>query len=744
MKTEINNKQLYLMIAFAYIFSLVVRYMYIYQIGGNPEFLWNGSYIINTNDGYYFASGVQKALYGMHQFEPLVPGLFDRGLTFVTTILAKILPFSLDTIIFYLPAIISSIIVVPIILIGNLYKEPLWGFFSALIIAIAWSYYNRTMIGYYDTDMFSIMILMWIVYFLLKTINTNSLDTAFIASIFIIIYPFFYESGRMITYAIIIFYSLYTLWDKKLDSTALKTTSLLMLSATPLPFLPSPWNYILSIAIITLIYIVLKKKEFKQNILLYFALISFIILFFQGDIFGTIMSKVSEYIETGVNSEGLKFFGVYQTIAEAGGIPFFAEGQVNSVANRTLGSSVAFIIAIIGYIYLVYKRKEFIILLPLIGIGIFSHWGGLRFTIYGSPILILGFVFLICNLSKEFVKDKKIQIVFVAIFTIAVLGTNIYHAWQYNRAISPVFKKSEIAQLDNLKKVSNPKDYTLSWWDYGYPIWYYTNTNTLIDGGKHREDNFVIAKILLSNSSIQAANLARLSVEEYVDAANSYKKWIKNGKKEEDIPQKFKFFNKDNIPYHVGHPYHPIITTILRNKQKDQKDPNEFLAKLDDPNFKLPPKTRDIYLYMPTKAIRIFPVIAQFANLDLTTGKKLRDVIFYPAYIRGIQNGEFILSNGIRFDSKRGVTNLGKGMNINRLIVVKYKKDGSTSLSSYSYDKNSNLSFLYLKSLGMGVVLDNETLNSNYVKMFLLGLYDKNLFELVDNSIYGKIYKLKR
>ncbi len=52
-----------------------------------------------------------------------------------------------------------------------------------------------------------------------------------------------------------------------------------------------------------------------------------------------------------------------------------------------------------------------------------------------------------------------------------------------------------------LDKMSDAKDYTLAWWDYGYPIWFYSNTNTIIDGGKHQNDNFIISKIMQTSSS---------------------------------------------------------------------------------------------------------------------------------------------------------------------------------------------------------------------------------------------------
>ncbi|KIM03949.1 MAG: hypothetical protein KN64_09490 [Sulfurovum sp. AS07-7] len=41
-------------------------------------------------------------------------------------------------------------------------------------------------------------------------------------------------------------------------------------------------------------------------------------------------------------------------------------------------------------------------------------------------------------------------------------------------------------------------------------------------------------------------------------------------------------------------------------------------------------------------------------------------------------------------------------------------------------------------------IMDSNTYNSAYIQMFLLGNYDKNLFELVVSSPYSKVYKLKR
>ena len=56
-----------------------------------------------------------------------------------------------------MPAFFGSLIVIPIVLIGKSIGQIEVGFIAALIASIAWSYYNRTMVGYYDTDLLNIV-----------------------------------------------------------------------------------------------------------------------------------------------------------------------------------------------------------------------------------------------------------------------------------------------------------------------------------------------------------------------------------------------------------------------------------------------------------------------------------------------------------------------------------------------------------------------------------------------------------
>jgi dolichyl-diphosphooligosaccharide--protein glycosyltransferase/undecaprenyl-diphosphooligosaccharide--protein glycosyltransferase len=213
-----------------------------------------------------------------------------------------------------------------------------------------------------------------------------------------------------------------------------------------------------------------------------------------------------------------------------------------------------------------------------------------------------------------------------------------------------------------------------------------------------------------TTSPVLAANLSRLAVETYVDSN-----------------------------------YSIVANTLFKNGKEDQLDPNIFLSELENESYVLPKKSRDVYLYLPYRMLNIFPTVAVFANLDLTTGKPERNIAFYPTQARENKDGILTFRNGIVFDAKKGMINLGnQKLAVKNFIVTSMTKGGKTQLQSQLYHQKGQLSVVYMKSYGQFIVMDVETFNSMYVQMFILGKYDKDLFELVVSSAYSKIYKLKK
>jgi dolichyl-diphosphooligosaccharide--protein glycosyltransferase/undecaprenyl-diphosphooligosaccharide--protein glycosyltransferase len=698
---QVTTGQMLGLMLLAYVFSFMIRMIWVYQFQDNPSFIWNGELMINTNDGYFFASGVQQELFGLHTDNPRVFGMWDYGVIFFTTLFVKITPFSLETITLYMPAVISSLVVIPIILIARLYGQSLWGFFAALLGSIAWSYYNRTMIGYYDTDMFSAMAPMFILFFLMKSTIDFNLRSGLYAAIAIAVYPFLYDAGLSIVYAMGIMYTIYMIFYHRSENMTYLSLILIFVALLPFPIL-APLDYVVKVIVLVFLYFFLRKSSLEKKQLIVISGILFMAFLFFGNVLSLILGKMTSYLATGTSDEGLHFYSVAQTVREAGKIPF------DTFANRTSGSVFGVIAALVGYVVLVIRHRAFILALPLIGIGIFALWGGLRFTVYAVPIAAMSAIYLFFILG-DFFKDIRFKYTFITFATATMIYPNIIHIIGYR--VPTVLNNFEVQDLVKLDTLANEKDYTLAWWDYGYPIWYYSNTSTLIDGGKHSNDNFIISKIMQTSSPELAANLSRLAVETYVDSN-----------------------------------YSVVVNKLFKTKEEDNRvDPNLLLAEWEDSTYILPKKTRDIFLYFPYRMLNIFPTVTVFGNLDLTTGKKERKLSFYPTQAVSNDQGIITFGNGINFDAKKGVITVGKQKkSIKYFIVTQNTKEGKAQVQSQLYHADGEYTIVYMKSYGRFVVMDSETFNSMYVQMFMLGNYNHDLFELVVSSPYSKIYKLKK
>jgi dolichyl-diphosphooligosaccharide--protein glycosyltransferase/undecaprenyl-diphosphooligosaccharide--protein glycosyltransferase len=567
---ELGWREIGILMLIAYIFSFAVRLIWVWQFKDNPDFYWNGQIMINTNDGYFFASAVEYLLNGAHAENPRIHIAIDSypGFVYSSYLLAKYTPMSLETVILYLPAIISSLVVIPLILVGKLIKLPWVGFFAALLGSIAWSYYNRTMTGYYDTDMFSVLLQFTVLYFFLLTIYEKEDRNVLWLAFALLIYPFFYPQGLSLIYAMFILWTLYQLIFQR----DVQNSYLFIIVASIALWAVPIWLKALLIIVIFL-FLEQMKGKFDNRKFFYFALGAIVVFLFFGDVFGLILEKLRGYLDRGVEESGLHFYQVIQTVREAGKISW------ETVANRIIGHPVLLIISLIGYILLVIKHKPFILALPLIGVGVFAHWAGLRFTVYAVPVAAFSVIYLFYVLM-QYVENKKLAYLGFVVLSLLPLIPNIQHIIGYK--VPTVLNNAEVQDLEALNKIANAKDYTLSWWDYGYPIWYYSDTSTLIDGSKHHNDNFIISKIMQTSSSDLAVNLGRLAVETYVDSN-----------------------------------YSTITNKMFKNKQKDQLDPNLLLSELENSTYTLPPKTRDIYLNLPYRLLPIIPTVAVFGNFDL-------------------------------------------------------------------------------------------------------------------------------
>ena len=696
----------YILIAFA--FSVAMRMIWVYQFSGYEPFVFNGQFMINTNDGYFWAEGARDMLSGVSQDNDLSP--ITTAASQLTASFAYILPFSFESIIFYMPVVLSSLVVIPIVLIAKALDNLELGFIAALLASIAWSYYNRTMVGYYDTDMLNIVLPMFLLWSIIWAIKTNEDKYLLITALDILVYRWWYPQSYSLEFSffgLILFYAL--VFDRK-NLYNYKLLAIMMFAMLNID------GFIRFPIVIGLFY-AFKQDKFQKYT--YHVLAVSVVAFFATGGFNPIWGQLKGYVfkdvikssEDGLN---LHFYSVMQTIREAGQIPF------ETFANRISGHTVTLVLSVLGYIYLAYKHRIMLFGLPMIGLGFLALVGGLRFTIYAVPVLAFGVAFLITELTRLVTDKKSIKYLSYSILTLAVLYPNYKHIESYK--VPTVFNSSEVQVLDKLKNIADREDYVIAWWDYGYPIRYYADVKTLIDGGKHSGSVNYPVSFILNSSQTVASKMARLDVE-YTERA------FEIGEKNKDLEKSKRVKLFSNIEE--------------MTKEYGLNDTNDFLLSLET-DIELPNKTRDIYLYLPYKMLTIYPTVNVFSNLDLMNGKKRKPPFFFISRSFRDTNGIIELGNKVFFNKLDNTLSIGnQKVTLRRVVQTFYDKNMQLQKNIKLSDFTSELSLIFMSDYKTFLVVDEKTYNSLYIQLMVLEEYDKTLFEKVIMNPHAKVYKLK-
>ncbi|HFP7736270.1 TPA: STT3 domain-containing protein [Campylobacter lari] len=703
-----NNSILYtcILILIAFSFSVLCRMYWVFWASEFYEFFFNDQLMITTNDGYAFAEGARDMIAGFHQANDL--SYFGSSLSTLTYWLYNILPFSFESIIVYMSTFFASLIVVPIILIAREYKLTTYGFIAALLASIANSYYNRTMSGYYDTDMLVLVLPMLILLTFIRLTINKDIFTLLLSPVFIMIYLWWYPSSYSLNFAMIGLFGLYTLIFHRKEKIFYLAIALMIIALSMLA-----WQY--KLALIVLLFAIFAFKEEKINFYIIWGLVfgSVLILFLSGGL-DPVLYQLKFYVFKASDVQNLKdatfiYFNVNETIMEVNTI------DPEVFMQRISSSVLVFILSFMGFILLCKDHKSMLLALPMLALGFVALIAGLRFTIYAVPVMALGFGYFVYTffnfLEKKQIKlslrNKNILLILITFFSISPALMHIY----YYKS-STVFTSYEASILNDLKNKTQREDYVVAWWDYGYPIRYYSDVKTLIDGGKHLgKDNF-FSSFVLSKEQIPAANMARLSVE-YTE----------------------KSF-KENYP--------DVLKAMVKDYNKTSA--KDFLESLNDKDFKFDTnKTRDVYIYMPYRMLRIMPVVAQFANTNPDNGEQEKSLFFSQAnaIAQDKTTGSVMLDNGVEIiNDFRALKVEGASIPLKAFVDIESITNGKFYYNEI--DSKAQIYLLFLREYKSFVILDESLYNSSYIQMFLLNQYDQDLFEQITNDTRAKIYRLKR
>ena len=685
------------MIFAAVIFGMVCRLYWVFWASEYPVFFWNNELMISTNDGYAFAEGARDMLAGFHQENDL--SYYGYPLSTLTYWIVKFLGVRLETAMIYMSVFFSSLVAVPVILIANEYKLKMAGFIAALLAVIANSYYNRTMAGYYDTDMLIITLSVFVVWGLVRVLEKKDAKSLIIAPLSVLIYMWWYMSAFSLISILTGLFLLYTLIFDRKNPLFYLEISLLLLAISNLDLT------LKFIAVIVIYVLCLFKKEVIN---LKFALgilaIIFVVFVIRGGL-NPIIFQLKFYVfrdAPEVGGMSFHFFNVNQTIQESSVVDF------TLFCERISANVITFLISLAGVALFCYKHRSFAVSLGMLALGFLAFKSGLRFTIYAVPIMALGFGYLVEFVLANLKLKEAVLNLIRAFIAALVLAPALIHIYGYKA--EPVFVNKEVEILNKLKGIAGREDYVVAWWDYGYPIRYYSDVKTLIDGGKHLgRENFAVS-FALGSDEMSSANMARLDVE----------------------------YTERNFKEH----FNGNLAQILKDRNLSV---DQFFSEIKEANFSLPAKSREIYYYLPDRMLSIFPTILQFSKIDLKSGKNLNNGLFITT--RAISQSEkgIRLSGGFTLTSD--VTNLiydGNVLPLRSFIETDYNEAGKLNVKEYKNNESSNISVIFMRDYGRFIILDESILNSAYIQLFVLERYDPKVFEPVILDGAAKVYRLKR
>jgi len=696
-----GDYRLYLLgIVVAFVFAFAARLYWYFYISTDTSFIYNGQVIINSSDGYFFAQGARDILAGVQVSDNASP--ITGAMSIFTAVIAKLLPFvKFETLMLFIPAIFGSMIVVPMVLIGKVLEKPYLGFFAAIFASVAYSYYNRTMVGYFDDDMFAIPMPLFVLYFLLESLKSKKTWAYLGLFVMAIFAKWSYSSAGLIVQGFAVLAAIYTfIFDRKNKELYVVFAVLLACTLN----IAIPLKLVVAIAVVAVLHY---KKELVERYF-WFAAVAILAIATYLGVFTPLLSKFSTYFIKGSISTqvSLIYADTISTIRETSSIDLGVFG------DRISGSVAAFCLSLTGLLLLFFQRKIFLVSLPMLLLGFLALKGGLRFTIYAVPIMAFGYAHLFLFLADT-IPFRWLKSTTIGIFTLFFLVPNLNHIYEYK--ISPIMTASEAESLVQVGKIAKRDDYTIAWWDYGYPIRYYANTKTHSDGGG------MAGSAIYIESSVFGATSQRFAGNFLREAIEAHEK-MSNGKLSAETN----------------------FEGMLKERNITAKEYQKYLAELQKNEFVPAQKTKDVYLYMPYRMLDIFSTVKFFSNIDLTTGKQKGERTFsFTEDVGANSDGIFQGAKQI-VDFKGGkVMHSGAPTAIGRFYEVGYDGAGKYFKKEQIINPAIGLNVIYLPSTRSVVVADNEMFNSAFIQMFIFENYDKSIFKQVVNTPLTKVYKLE-
>ena len=692
----------------AYIFGVIVRLTAFIQANQITAFWLEGKPVsIWTPDAGRYGYYAKVILNGGD-----LPFSADYLTGHLIAWISQLFGISVEWVMFLLPVFIAPLIAVPIIMIANAIKQPTLGFLAALFSVCETYFYTRTFLGYMDTDGVNLFLILLAIAFIIKTVVQKNILYAILASLVLQLFSLWYHSSPVINLMIVGTTLLTGLLYYRNETVVVQTIFLLALAVSPLPVEVNFFGtFVLGIG-----FVLINSYSAVSSKYYWYVLAS-------GILIAGFVVDPNHYLHRALN-----YLSPNNQIAFTGnGIQYTYANDlltVSEVAGSHLWNADAplyitniyVILGILGYLILLLVYPLVWFTLPLFALGLMSSFAGARFSMYATPVVALGVAYVLYLLKHFFTNRYEGSVYAMRLpyyATALILLMMIYNLLIVN--MSAMLKASiyapEAKELKKFSKILKDDDMMISWWDYGWPLWYYTGyNNTLVDNGKHGgPDTYIIARMMLSTDQNYTYNAAKIMAANSVKATQAKNEFV------------LQYLAKD-------HNLTTLFSPALAKKTVLQEKNNG-----------------DTYIVLHYKMLDFFAVINDFSKKSLSGGSLGKIPMFHITEVMKPFSETYSLFQGFSYilDSSDGtvVDAQGNKTPVNGVTIVQNNTRTKGYLFKHDDNTTSSQVIAYRNKF---IWLDQKIYDSFFIQAMLFDVYDHDLFEKVGETNRIKIFKLRK
>ncbi|MBF0318145.1 MAG: hypothetical protein HQL04_08210, partial [Nitrospirae bacterium] len=670
----------------------------------------NGTPIVTTLDAFYWlrlARQYKVGAYSKDSVDPLrnypegIPN--PARLPLLCIMIAKLSVFFDDNIYItgvYLIMFLSGLFLIPFLVYFFRSGYPVAGIVGCLIGSFSSVYFSRSSVGWIDTDALNLFFPFLTSLFILLASNATHKRYTYIycalAGLTLFVFSYWYTAWHFfVAYLITLVISLIAGKTSAKDI-LVGTIIFLLISASGVFGDKLPVVYLPVVFVVVMGMVFVYSTDTGKNRWMKWAIAAVIVAtsLYQA-------ARIDRTTVTGVISNARGFVSNYilrnlsndqPSLGEAArlstGVASVAIREVirepiNDILSYVLDNQALTVLGLVLFLlFALLNLKKTIPLAPIIFVGLMSLLGSNRFVMYLAPLVGVGYGYTLTVgsgfiLEKLHVKRPLLKELLTYVSALVFLAL-ILKQTSYDYVPSPSITPETYSNLMYMRDRLPHNSVILSWWDNGYAIEDLAGAATFIDGGSQRGNKtYLISHAITSKSQVELYNVISLL----------------NG-------------NGSSVPPEAvleGR----AINSVLDGVKNDR-----------------------LYLLFTRDMILKFSWIYSIRGIDPvrhSTRKELTLVYLQcNTFVKNVYG-----CNKYQVDMNKGI--------VNDTYPVKkaiYIREG-TIIHQVDYPRNDGL-YLQLFVRGRDVfalyLLNEEVYASNFNQMYVLGNYDKDLYEEVYNN----------